>query len=143
MHQIYKVQDDNEQKKAHAAKQNMPTPKGHKPQTRENDAHERPINNQNINKRTKRVAMLWLGWLCIVIAPIIGAIPGPGFIVIFPIGLALVLKNSRWAKGLYIKFKRKFPEYGRWTDWALRRKGQREMPPLPPFKEQVKRLLGR
>lgn len=121
----------------------MPTDKAHEAKTRKNDAHQKPISNQSINKQTKRIAMLWLGWFCIIISPIVGAIPGPGFIIIFPIGLALVLKNSRWAKGLYIKFKRKFPEYGRWTDWALRRKGQKEMPPLPPFKEQLKRLLGR
>ncbi len=104
---------------------------------------DKPLSKRIINKQTRRIAMLWLGWFCIIISPIVGAIPGPGFIIIFPIGLALVLKNSRWAKGLYIKFKRKFPEYGRWTDWALRRKGQKEMPPLPPFKEQVKRLFGR
>lgn len=115
------------------------------PSNKAYDEHaiEKPLTNQAINKQTKRIALLWLGWILLIIAPIIGAIPGPGFIIIFPIGLALVLKNSRWAKGLYIKFKRKFPDYGRWTDWALRRKGQKEMPPLPPFKEQVKRLFGR
>lgn len=98
--------------------------------------------NRNPNKG-RRIAMLWLGWFLLIIAPIVGAIPGPGFIIIFPIGLALVLKNSRWAKVLYIKFKRKWPEYGRWTDWVLRRKGQKEMPQLPPIKEQIKSLLGR
>lgn len=88
-----------------------------------------------------RFVMLVAGWAMIIISPIVGAIPGPGFIILFPIGLALVLKNSRWGKKIYIRFKRKFPAYSRWTDWALRRKGHKEMPDLPPFKEQVKNLF--
>lgn len=90
-----------------------------------------------------RIAMLTLGWCMIIISPIVGALPGPGFIILFPIGLAIVLKNSRWAKGFYIKFKRKFPDYGVWTDWTLRRKGQKEMPPFPPIIEQIKKLFKR
>ncbi len=121
----------------------MPDKNAHDKSSPALNIDDKPLSKRIINKQTRRIAMLWLGWFCIIISPIVGAIPGPGFIIIFPIGLALVLKNSRWAKGLYIKFKRKFPEYGRWTDWALRRKGQKEMPPLPPFKEQVKRLFGR
>ncbi len=93
--------------------------------------------------KTHRMFMLVLGWFMIIISPIVGAIPGPGFIILFPIGLALVLKNSRWFKRLYIGFKRKFPEYGSWTDWALRRKGHKKMPDLPPFKEQLKKLFKR
>ena len=75
-----------------------------------------------------RFALSVLGFLLIAISPIIGAIPGPGFIIVFPIGLALVLQNSRWAKKRYVDFKRRFPQYGKWTDWAMRRRRHKELP---------------
>lgn len=69
-----------------------------------------------------------LGFILILISPIIGAIPGPGFIIVFPLGLALVLQNSRWAKKRYVDFKRKFPKYAQWTDWAMRRPRHKKLP---------------
>ena len=69
-----------------------------------------------------------IGFILIIISPIIGAIPGPGFIIVFPIGLALVLQNSRWAKKRYVDFKRRFPQYGKWTDWAMRRRRHKTLP---------------
>ncbi|MEO9498614.1 MAG: PGPGW domain-containing protein [Parasphingorhabdus sp.] len=77
-----------------------------------------------------------LGFFLILVSPIIGAIPGPGFIIVFPIGLALVLQNSRWAKKRYVDFKRRFPQYGKWTDWAMRRRRHKDLPDdfeLPVF----------
>ncbi len=65
--------------------------------------------------------MLVAGIFLVVISPIIGAIPGPGFIIVFPVGLALILKSSLTAKRLYARFERKFPRYGRWTNMVLRR----------------------
>ena len=85
--------------------------------------------------------MLVIGWLLIIASPIIGALPGPGFLILFPIGLAMVLKNSRWAKRQYLKLYERFPEYGRWTDWALRRKKQGSRPPAPPIKRDLMRLF--
>lgn len=64
----------------------------------------------------------------VIISPIIGALPGPGFIIIFPVGLALLLKNSRSAKKIYANFKRRFPNYGKWADWAMRRNRHRSLP---------------
>jgi len=29
--------------------------------------------------------------------------------------------NSEWAKRLYVRFKRKHPNKGRWADWGMRR----------------------
>jgi hypothetical protein len=55
-------------------------------------------------------------------------LPGPGFIIMFPIGLALVLKNSQWSKRRYVDFKRRFPQYGKWTDWAMRRNRHKTLP---------------
>ena len=62
-----------------------------------------------------------LGFALIALSPVIGLLPGPGFVILFPVGLALVLQNSRWAKKRYVDFKRRWPRTGRWTDWALRR----------------------
>lgn len=63
-----------------------------------------------------------IGVLLLLIAPIVGAIPGPGGVIVAGIGLALVLKTSMWAKRHYVRFKRWQPKAGSWTDWALRRR---------------------
>jgi hypothetical protein len=65
--------------------------------------------------------MFAIGLLLLIIAPLVGAIPGPGGIIVAGAGLALVLKTSIWAKRRYVKFKRWQPKAGRWSDWALRR----------------------
>jgi hypothetical protein len=62
-----------------------------------------------------------LGLVLLIVSPLVGAIPGPGGIIVAGIGLALVLRTSMWAKRRYVKFKRWQPKAGRWTDWALRR----------------------
>ena len=62
-----------------------------------------------------------LGLLLLIVSPLVGAIPGPGGIIVAGVGLALVLRTSMWAKRHYVKFKRWQPKAGRWTDWALRR----------------------
>ena len=62
-----------------------------------------------------------VGVLLLIVSPLVGAIPGPGGIVVAGVGLALVLKTSTWARRYYVKFKRWQPKAGRWTDWALRR----------------------
>jgi hypothetical protein len=63
-----------------------------------------------------------LGVLLIVVSPLVGAIPGPGGIVVFAFGLGLVLKYSEWAKRQYVRFKRRHPNKGRWADWGMRRR---------------------
>ena len=60
--------------------------------------------------------------LLFVVAPLVGALPGPGGIVVAGIGLSLVLKTSLWAKRRYVRFKRWQPQGGGWTVWALRRR---------------------
>lgn len=82
-----------------------------------------------------------LGVILLIISPILGALPGPGGIIVAGIGLAMVLKTSHWARRRYVRFKRWQPKAGRWTDWALRRqsarrrealrKAQEEQPTLP------------
>ena len=60
--------------------------------------------------------------LLFIVAPLVGALPGPGGIIVAGIGLSLVLKTSLWAKRRYVRFKRWQPKAGGWTDWALRRR---------------------
>ena len=62
-----------------------------------------------------------IGVILLMISPLVGAIPGPGGIIVAGIGLAMVLKTSMWAKRRYVRVKRWQPKAGRWMDWALRR----------------------
>ena len=47
-----------------------------------------------------------LGILFMIAAIPVGALPGPGGVFVFAIGLAMVLKTSMWAKRRYVRFKR-------------------------------------
>ncbi|HEY7959820.1 MAG TPA: hypothetical protein VID20_07165 [Sphingomicrobium sp.] len=66
-----------------------------------------------------------VGVILLLISPLVGAIPGPGGVLVAGVGLALVLKTSMWAKRHYVRFKRWRPKAGRWTDWALQRRSPR------------------
>jgi hypothetical protein len=68
-----------------------------------------------------RTVLLVSGILLMLASPAVGLLPGPGGIVVFGGGLALTLKYSEWAKRRYVRFKRKHPRKGAWTDWGLRR----------------------
>lgn len=63
------------------------------------------------------------GIALMIVAPIVGGplAPGPLGLLGFALGLALVLRNSRWAKRRYILSKRRWPKLIAWTDWGLRR----------------------
>jgi hypothetical protein len=65
--------------------------------------------------------MFALGVILLAVSPLVGAIPGPGGVLVAALGLALILKSSSWAKRHYVRFKRSRPKAGRWTDWALQR----------------------
>src|SRR5215216_2913815 len=67
----------------------------------------------------------------------VGALPGPGGIFVFALGLAMVLRTSMWAKRHYVKFKRWQPKAGHWADWGLRRKSAMRRHAL---RKQQKRL---
>ena len=68
-----------------------------------------------------RTALFAAGVLLMIVAVIIGPLPGPGFLILFPVGLMLALQNSAWAKRLYVRFKWRHPRYGAWTDRVMRR----------------------
>lgn len=57
----------------------------------------------------------------VIISPIIGVLPGPGGLILFPLGMMLCLQNSQWAKRRYVRFKIRHPKYGAWTDRVMRR----------------------
>jgi ribosomal protein L24E len=81
-----------------------------------------------------RIIYLSMGWLLIVLTPIIGALPGPGGIFVFAGGAALLLKNSNWVKRAYVRFARRHPKYARWADKGLRRSSaprRRKKPETP------------
>jgi hypothetical protein len=63
-----------------------------------------------------------VGVVLLLLSPLVGAIPGPGGVLVAGVGLALILKTSMWAKRHYVRFKRWKPKAGRWTDWALQRR---------------------
>lgn len=72
-----------------------------------------------------RQGLFLLGCLLILVSPLVGIIPGPGGVVVFALGFGLVLKYSEWAKRRYVRFKRRHPNKGRWTDWSMRRSSAR------------------
>lgn len=84
----------------------------------------------NLYTRLRRIAavrsaLFVVGVLLMLVSPIIGILPGPGFIIVFPIGLALTLQNSQWAKRSYGRFKRRHPRYAGWVDRLMQRRGAR------------------
>ncbi|RYY26633.1 MAG: hypothetical protein EOP62_09305 [Sphingomonadales bacterium] len=73
-----------------------------------------------------RISLLVTGivLLCVV-TPLIGPIPGPGGIITFAAGLTLILQNSNWARGRFVRLKRRWPRFGHYSDMALRRRSFR------------------
>jgi ribonuclease P protein component len=72
-----------------------------------------------------RSALVVVGFILIGLTPLVGPIPGPGGIIVLAAGLSLVLRYSAWAKRYYVRFKRRHPKKGDWTDWGLRRPSAR------------------
>ncbi len=78
-----------------------------------------------------RLPLMALGWLLIVLSPVIGAIPGPGGIFVFAGGAVLLIRNSCWAKRRYVMIKRRWPKLGRACDTAMRRRRASPVPASP------------
>ena len=66
--------------------------------------------------------MFGVGLLLVIISPLLGALPGPGGVIVFGLGLGMMLKTSMWAKRHYVRFKKWQPKIARLTDWGLMRK---------------------
>jgi hypothetical protein len=80
---------------------------------------------QNTRRRqfaeARRLGFLALGPTLMIVAPIVGLIPGPGGLIVFLAGLAVTLQASRVAKRIYVRTKRRWPRLGHWSDKSLRR----------------------
>lgn len=72
-----------------------------------------------------RACMFWGGLLLVIVSPLVGAIPGPGGIVVFALGFGLMLRGSTWVKKKYARFKKAHPKKGEWVDFGLRRPSYR------------------
>ncbi|HEU0044578.1 hypothetical protein [Sphingomonas sp.] len=68
-----------------------------------------------------RPLQLVLAVFLIVLAPVVGLLPGPGGVFVFAGGLVLLLRNSRWARRHFAKAKRRWPRIGALADKGLRR----------------------
>jgi hypothetical protein len=84
-----------------------------------------------------RTGLFALGLLLMLVAPVVGVLPGPGGVIVFAAGLALTLKYSEWAKRQYVRFKRAHPQKGRWADWGLRRRSARRREALKKDREAL------
>ena len=82
-----------------------------------------------IRSEPMRVVQMAVGLVLMLAGPVIGLIPSPFpfGLVVFGIGLALVLRNSLWARRRYVRWKRRFPRAGRLTDFGLQRRGHRDV----------------
>jgi hypothetical protein len=70
---------------------------------------------------TWRRAMLALGAVLLLATIPVGMLPGPGGVFVFAAGLALILRNSAWARRRYVHTKRRWPKVGHYSDMSLRR----------------------
>jgi len=82
-----------------------------------------------------RTTLFVLGCLLLILTPFVGALPGPGGVVVFAAGLGLALQYSEWAKRKYVQFKRAHPNKGRGADWGLRRRSARRREELRKRRE--------
>jgi hypothetical protein len=87
--------------------------------------NERPAPSRWTEIPVVRQSLVGLGVFLVALTPLVGPIPGPGGVIVFAAGMGLVLKYSGWAKRLYVRFKRRHPNKGRWADWSLRRASAR------------------
>ena len=79
--------------------------------------------------RAWRGAQLTAGLMLMVFGPIIGLpTPGPLGLLLFGLGLALVLRNSHWARKRYVRSTRRHPRLKRAMDTGLRRRRRRKVP---------------
>lgn len=75
--------------------------------------------------RVVRNILFAIGVLLLLVAPLVGVLPGPGGIFLVAGGAALILRTSPWAKRGYVRAKRRWPRLGGLVDRALRRTSAR------------------
>ena len=68
-----------------------------------------------------QIALVTVGVLLILVTPLVAVLPGPAGIFTFAAGLALILRNSRWARYRFARLMRGHPRIRALSDRALRR----------------------
>ncbi|HEY0623775.1 hypothetical protein [Sphingomonas sp.] len=67
-----------------------------------------------------RIALLVTGVLLFcVVAPLISPLPGPGGTLVAALGIVLILRNSRWARHRFVRWKARWPRVGAFIDRIL------------------------
>lgn len=67
-----------------------------------------------------RIALLVTGMLLFcVAAPLIAPLPGPGGTLVAALGAVLILRNSRWARHRFVRWKARWPRVGAFIDRIL------------------------
>ncbi|MEI6418610.1 MAG: hypothetical protein WCO82_06055 [Sphingomonadales bacterium] len=82
--------------------------------------------------RASQIAQISLGGLLLLLAPVLGVVsPGPFGTIVFALGFALVLKNSRRARRRYVRASRRYPRLQKAVNFGLRRKRGKAALPAP------------
>lgn len=81
-----------------------------------------------VRSEPARVAQMAAGLVLMVVSPVLVLIPSPFpfALIVFGVGLALLLRNSAWARRRYVRWSRRYPRAGRFTDFGLQRRGHRD-----------------
>jgi hypothetical protein len=77
-----------------------------------------------IRSEPVRVVQLGAGLALMPLGVVAGftvPVPFPIGLVLFGAGLALVLRNSGWARKRYVRWKRRYPRAGKLTEFGLQR----------------------
>ena len=69
-----------------------------------------------------RTVLFATGMFLILASPLVGLLLGPGGVFVLAAGLVLALRNSRWARYRFARWKRRWPRLGAIADRALRRR---------------------
>ena len=80
-----------------------------------------------IQSQPFRVFQMILGFLLMAVGPLLLApTPGPFGTIVFAFGLALILRNSPWARRRYVRYSRRYPRVQKMVNFGLRRKQKRK-----------------
>jgi hypothetical protein len=81
-----------------------------------------------IKSQPFRVFQMILGFLLMAVGPLLLApTPGPFGTIVFAFGLALILRNSPWARRRYVRYSRSYPRVQKMVNFGLRRKQKRKV----------------
>ena len=84
-----------------------------------------------IRSQPFRVFQMMFGVLLMAVGPLLLApTPGPFGTIVFAFGMALVLRNSPWARRRYVRYSRRYPRVQRAVNFGLRRKSKRKPPAI-------------